>query len=164
MKRSPPTSKLAQPARKLHVTRSARCIRSAGVGAVDSREVARRARGCARYCTAARCRNEAVTAAVSPEERRTLRLLGRRMPPSPWRLLRDVPGVREEIEVITPVIGDSVHGLIFANTTSETVLGSPRHHRFSHFVCHGVMGLGRPSDSSFKLHGGDRLALDTTRS
>ncbi len=85
-------------------------------------------------------------------------------PPPPWRPLRDVPGVREEIEVITPVIGDSVHGLIFANTTSETVSGSPRHHRFSHFVCHGVMGPGRPSDSSFKLHGGDRLALDTTRS
>jgi CHAT domain-containing protein len=38
-------------------------------------------------------------------------------------------------------------------------------HRFAHIVCHGILEPGKPFESSFKLHGGERLLLlDIVRS
>ncbi|KAI9458698.1 CHAT domain-containing protein [Russula earlei] len=41
----------------------------------------------------------------------------------------------------------------------SAVVESLGNHRFSHFVCHGNLEVGRPFDASFQLHDGQRLTL-----
>ena len=52
-----------------------------------------------------------------------------------------------------------VKTLISARATTTTVLESLQDHGFVHIVCHGILEPGKPFDSSFKLHGGNRLTL-----
>ena len=49
--------------------------------------------------------------------------------------------------------------LIGATATPSVVLERLQDHRFIHIVCHGILEPGKPFDSSFKLHQGNRLSL-----
>ena len=52
-----------------------------------------------------------------------------------------------------------VKTLIETTATPSVVLERLRDHRFAHIVCHGLLEPGKPFDSSFKLHQGERLSL-----
>jgi len=55
--------------------------------------------------------------------------------------------------------------LIGATATPPGVLERLQDHRFVHIVCHGILESGKPFESCFKLHNGERLSLlDIVRS
>jgi len=55
--------------------------------------------------------------------------------------------------------------LFSVKATPAAVLARLPDHRFAHIVCHGILEPGKPFESSFKLHRGERLPLlDTVRS
>jgi len=56
-------------------------------------------------------------------------------------------------------INTQVKTLISARATPTAVLERLRDHQFVHIVCHGILEPGKPFDSSFKLHQGNRLTL-----
>jgi CHAT domain-containing protein len=49
--------------------------------------------------------------------------------------------------------------LFGASATTYAVLDRLRDHRFAHIVCHGLLEPGKPFNSSFKFHRGERLSL-----
>jgi len=56
-------------------------------------------------------------------------------------------------------VNTQVKTLVSARATPPAVLKSLQDHRFVHIVSHGILEPGKPFDSSFKLYGGNRLAL-----
>ena len=68
-----------------------------------------------------------------------------------------------EIDVIkttkTPVTT-----LISAIATPETVIEGFWHHRLAHFVCHGLLEIGKPFDASLELHKANLTLLAIVRS
>ncbi|KAH8990040.1 hypothetical protein EDB86DRAFT_2831338 [Lactarius hatsudake] len=66
---------------------------------------------------------------------------------------KTLPGARGEIDVVQ-VVGSSVTTLVSEFGKGDThYRGSGPHHRFVHFVCHGLLETGKPFDASFELHG-----------
>ena len=63
-----------------------------------------------------------------------------------------------EVRVVQSV-NTQVKTLISARATPTAVPEHLRDHRFVHIICHGILEPGKPFDSSFKLYGGNRLAL-----
>ncbi|KAI0255292.1 CHAT domain-containing protein [Lactifluus subvellereus] len=75
-----------------------------------------------------------------------------------------MPEAFEEIQIVQAV-KTQVTTLMSAKATPTAVLGRLQDHRFAHFVCHGILELGRPFDASFKLFQSKRLTLlDIVRS
>ncbi|KAH9010138.1 CHAT domain-containing protein [Lactarius hengduanensis] len=72
-------------------------------------------------------------------------------------------GAWGEIDVVQAV-GSSVTTLVSATATPETVVGGLKDHRFAHFVCHGLLEIGKPFDASFELHGDKLTLLEIVRS
>ncbi|KAN0131842.1 CHAT domain containing protein [Lactarius tabidus] len=74
-----------------------------------------------------------------------------------------LPGAFDEIAVIqttkTPVTT-----LISAMATPGTVVDGLRDHRFAHFVCHGLLEIGKPFDASLELHKDNLTLLEIVRS
>jgi CHAT domain-containing protein len=74
-----------------------------------------------------------------------------------------LPGALGEITVIqttkTPVTT-----LISAMATPETVIEGLKEHRFAHFVCHGLLEIGKPFDASLELHKDNLTLLNIVRS
>jgi len=64
----------------------------------------------------------------------------------------------DEMHVVQS-INTQVKTLISARATPTAVLERLRDHGFVHIVCHGILEPGKPFDSSFKLHRGNRLTL-----
>ena len=64
----------------------------------------------------------------------------------------------DEMHVVQS-INTQVKTLISARATPTAVLERLLDHGFVHIVCHGTLEPGKPFDSSFKLHGGNRLTL-----
>ncbi|KAI9509761.1 CHAT domain-containing protein [Russula earlei] len=56
-------------------------------------------------------------------------------------------------------LNTKVTTLMSSKATPSAVTESLREHRFSHFVCHGKLVYGKPFETSFLLHGGERLTL-----
>jgi CHAT domain-containing protein/tetratricopeptide (TPR) repeat protein len=78
-----------------------------------------------------------------------------------------LPGVNGEIKVIRRALQGrlSVASLVSGEATPSSVLEGLRGSQFAHFACYGVLEAGKPFDTSFKLHGGERLTLlDIVRS
>ena len=69
-----------------------------------------------------------------------------------------LPGAWGEIDVLKS-LGSPVTALVSEMATPTTVVERLRDHRFTHFVCHGLLKTGEPFDASFELHGGSRLTL-----
>jgi len=63
-----------------------------------------------------------------------------------------------EMRVVQSV-NTQVKTLISARPTPHAVLKRLQDHPFVHIVSHGILEPGKPFDSSFKLYGGNRLAL-----
>ena len=62
-------------------------------------------------------------------------------------------------------VDTQVTRLFSVKATPTAVLSHLRDHRFAHIVCHGILEPGKPFESSFKLHRGERLLLlDLVRS
>ncbi|KAH9965122.1 CHAT domain-containing protein [Lactifluus volemus] len=62
-------------------------------------------------------------------------------------------------------LNTTVTSLISKDAMPSSVVEGLKHHRFSHFVCHGNLEPGKPFDASFQLYGGERLTLlDIVRS
>jgi CHAT domain-containing protein len=77
---------------------------------------------------------------------------------------KSMPEAFKEVQVVQ-AIGPRVTSLISAKATPGTVLERLRDHRFTHFVCHGVLEPGKPFEASFELYQGVRLTLlDIVRS
>ncbi|KAH9038661.1 CHAT domain-containing protein [Lactarius deliciosus] len=72
-------------------------------------------------------------------------------------------GAWGEIDVVQAV-GSSVTTLVSATATPETVVEGLKDHRFAHFVCHGLLEIGKPFDASFELHGDNLTLLEIVRS
>ncbi|KAH9013817.1 CHAT domain-containing protein [Lactarius pseudohatsudake] len=72
-------------------------------------------------------------------------------------------GAWGEIDVVQAV-GSSVTTLVSATATPETVVEGLKDHRFAHFVCHGLLEIGKPFDASFELHGDKLTLLEIVRS
>ena len=68
-----------------------------------------------------------------------------------------LPGAFGKIKV-TEVIKTLVTTLILAMATPEAVIKGLRDHRFTHFVCHGILETGKPFDASLELYK-DNLTL-----
>ncbi|KAH8981380.1 CHAT domain-containing protein [Lactarius hatsudake] len=89
------------------------------------------------------------------------------MPDKPSLLLVAQPetlhGAWGEIDVVQAV-GSSVTTLISATATPETVVEGLKGHRFAHFVCHGLLEIGKPFDASFELRGDNLTLLKIVRS
>ena len=69
-----------------------------------------------------------------------------------------LPGAFKEMQVVQAT-DTQVKTLIAAKATPTAVLERLRDHKFAHFVCHGVLELGKPFDAAFKLHKDKRLSL-----
>ena len=54
--------------------------------------------------------------------------------------------------------------LISAIATPETVIEGFWHHRLAHFVCHGLLEIGKPFDASLELHKANLTLLAIVRS
>jgi len=74
-----------------------------------------------------------------------------------------LPGARSEIGVIQTT-DTPVTTLVSAMATPKTVVECLRDHQFAHFVCHGLLEVGKPFDASFELHGDNLTLLDLVRS
>jgi tetratricopeptide (TPR) repeat protein len=74
-----------------------------------------------------------------------------------------LPGAWGEINVLQAV-GAPVTTLVSQKATPTTVVASLREHRFVHFVCHGLLEIGKPFDASFELHGDNLTLLEIVRS
>ena len=74
-----------------------------------------------------------------------------------------LPGALGEIAVIQ-TIKTPVTALISAMATPETVIEGLRDHRFAHFVCHGLLEIGKPFDASLELHKANLTLLAIVRS
>jgi CHAT domain-containing protein len=62
-------------------------------------------------------------------------------------------------------LNTTVTSLISKDAMPSSVVEGLKHHRFSHFVCHGNLEPGKPFGASFQLYGGERLTLlDIVRS
>jgi CHAT domain-containing protein len=74
-----------------------------------------------------------------------------------------LPGAWGEIGVIqnTKI---PVTTLVSAMATPENVVEGLRDHRFAHFVCHGLLEMGKPFDASLELHGDNLTLLEIVRS
>ncbi|KAH9160347.1 CHAT domain-containing protein [Lactarius sanguifluus] len=72
-------------------------------------------------------------------------------------------GAWGEIDVVQAV-GSSVTTLVSAKATPETVVEGLKDHRFAHFVCHGLLEIGKPFDASFELHRDNLTLLEIVRS
>ena len=74
-----------------------------------------------------------------------------------------LPGALGEIAVIQ-TIKTPVTALISAMATPETVIEGLRDHRFAHFVCHGLLEIGKPFDASLELYKANLTLLAIVRS
>jgi len=75
-----------------------------------------------------------------------------------------MPEALKEMKAVRAV-DTQVTRLFSVKATPTTVLARLPDHRFAHIVCHGILEPGKPFESSFKLHGGERLPLlDIVRS
>ena len=74
-----------------------------------------------------------------------------------------LPGAFGEINAIETT-ESRVTTLISAMATPETVIEGLREHRFAHFVCHGILEIGKPFDASLKLHKDNLTLLEIVRS
>ena len=74
-----------------------------------------------------------------------------------------LPGAFGEINAIETT-KSRVRTLISEMATPETVIEGLREHRFAHFVCHGVLEIGKPFDASLELHKGNLTLLAIIRS
>ena len=74
-----------------------------------------------------------------------------------------LPGAWGEIEVIQTT-KTAVTSLVSAMAIPKTVVDHLRDHQFAHFICHGLLEIGRPFDAAFELHGGKLTLLDIVRS
>jgi CHAT domain-containing protein len=75
-----------------------------------------------------------------------------------------MPQALKEINAVQAV-GTKVTTLSSAKATPTAVLERLRDHPFVHIVCHGILEPGKPFETSFKLHRGERLQLlDIVRS
>jgi tetratricopeptide (TPR) repeat protein len=54
--------------------------------------------------------------------------------------------------------------LVSAMATPKTVVERLRDHQFAHFVCHGLLEIGKPFDASLELHGDSLTLLEIVRS
>ncbi|KAH9053720.1 CHAT domain-containing protein [Lactarius vividus] len=72
-------------------------------------------------------------------------------------------GAWGEIDAVQAV-GSSVTTLVSATATPETIVEGLKVHRFAHFVCHGLLEIGKPFDASFELHGDNLTLLEIVRS
>ncbi|KAH8985483.1 hypothetical protein EDB92DRAFT_1818653 [Lactarius akahatsu] len=68
-----------------------------------------------------------------------------------------LPGAWEEIGAIQATKAQETT-LISTTATLRNVIERLRDHQFSHFVCHGLLEIGKPFDASFELHG-DRICV-----
>jgi CHAT domain-containing protein len=69
-----------------------------------------------------------------------------------------MPEALEEMKAVRAV-NTEVTTLFSTKATPTAVLAGLRDHRFAHIVCHGILEPGKPFETSFKLHGGERLQL-----
>ena len=75
-----------------------------------------------------------------------------------------MPEALKEMKAVR-VVDTQVTRLFSLKATRPAVLARLSDHRFAHIVCHGILEPGKPFESSFKLHGGERLLLlDIVRS
>jgi len=75
-----------------------------------------------------------------------------------------MPEALKEMKAVQAV-DTQVTTLFSVKATPTAVLARLPDHRFAHIVCHGILEPGKPFESSFKLHGGERLLLlDIVRS
>jgi len=75
-----------------------------------------------------------------------------------------MPQAFKEMKAVRAV-DTQVTRLFSVEATPTAVLARLPDHRFAHIVCHGILEPGKPFESSFKLHGGERLLLlDIVRS
>jgi CHAT domain-containing protein len=75
-----------------------------------------------------------------------------------------MPEALEEMKAVRAV-DTKVTKLFDVKATPTAVLSRLPNHRFAHIVCHGILEPGKPFESSFKLHRGERLPLlDIVRS
>jgi len=75
-----------------------------------------------------------------------------------------MPQAFEEMKTVRAV-DTQVTRLFSVKATPIAVLARLKDHRFVHIVCHGILEPGKPFESSFKLHRGERLLLlDIVRS
>jgi len=75
-----------------------------------------------------------------------------------------MPQAFEEMKAVRAV-DTQVTRLFSVKAKPTAVLARLPDHRFAHIVCHGILEPGKPFESSFKLHGGERLLLlDIVRS
>ncbi|KAN0131157.1 CHAT domain containing protein [Lactarius tabidus] len=74
-----------------------------------------------------------------------------------------LPGAFGEITAIQTT-KTQVTTLISGMATPETVVAGLRDHRFSHFVCHGLLETGKPFDASLELHKDNLTLLAIVRS
>jgi len=78
-----------------------------------------------------------------------------------------MPQAIEEMKAVRAVraVDTQVTRLFSVKATPTAVLARLKDHRFVHIVCHGILEPGKPFESSFKLHRGERLLLlDIVRS
>ena len=69
-----------------------------------------------------------------------------------------LPGAFKEMQVVQAT-NTQVTTLISAMATPTAVLERLRDHKFAHFVCHGILELGKPFDAAFRLYKDKRLSL-----
>ena len=75
-----------------------------------------------------------------------------------------LPGAFGEMQAVQAT-NTQVTTLISAMATPTAVLERLRDHKFAHFICHGILELGKPFDASFKLYKDRPLSLlDIVRS
>jgi CHAT domain-containing protein len=74
-----------------------------------------------------------------------------------------LPGAFGEIADIQTT-KTQVTTLLSAMATPETVMEGLRDHRFAHFVCHGLLEIGKPFDASLELHKDNLTLLEIVRS
>ena len=83
--------------------------------------------------------------------------------PSPDMSLSEVCKDVEVVQALEKRL--SVRSLISEGATPTSVLDGLRNHQFIHFVCHGMLEVGKPFDAGFELYGNKRLSLlDIVRS
>jgi CHAT domain-containing protein len=69
-----------------------------------------------------------------------------------------MPQAFEEMRAVRAV-DTQVTRLFSVKATPTAVLARLKDHRFVYIVCHGILEPGKPFESSFKLHRGERLLL-----
>jgi len=69
-----------------------------------------------------------------------------------------MPEAFEEMKAVRAV-NTQVMRLFSVKATPTAVLAHLPDHQFAHIVCHGILELGKPFESLFKLHGREQLLL-----